>query len=60
MCGYLCTGCGKCGVTKPRVKPFGTCFKCGYVNEKGATQCKQCGAELIRLPGQGSASPAKA
>lgn len=55
MCGYLCTGCGKCGTTKPRVKPFGTCLKCGHANEPGTERCTECGAALVLPPGQHAA-----
>lgn len=55
MCGYLCTGCGKCGMTKPRIKPFGTCLICGHANKPTDEVCEKCGKPLVRLPGQGSA-----
>ncbi len=56
MCGYLCTGCGKCGITKLRTRPFGTCFACGHVNKPTDEVCVKCGEPLVRMPGQASRS----
>ncbi len=51
MCGYLCTGCGRCKGGLKGAKPFGTCLSCGFENPAGTTRCARCGAPLVPPPG---------
>lgn len=56
MCGYLCTGCGRCKGKMRGSRSFGLCFSCGHENAPGATACSQCGAMLVTPPGSASSS----
>ncbi len=51
MCGYLCTGCGRCKGELKGTKPFGTCLACGAANPAEAAACSRCGAPLVPPPG---------
>ena len=51
MCGYLCTGCGRCREERKVTKPFGTCLACGAENALQAIVCSECGAALVPPPG---------
>ena len=52
MCGYVCCNCGKCRGESTMVKPFGTCFLCGFANDPDAKKCAACGAKLVAAPGK--------
>ena len=60
MCGYVCFGCGRCGKPRTLELPDFKCFKCGALNEPGATRCVSCG-EVFVAPGvSGAKGPGKA
>jgi phage FluMu protein Com len=47
MCGYSCTGCGKCGkktvLNSGSFKIPGKCPACGELNSPTSRFCKKCG-----------------
>lgn len=60
MCGYLCTGCGRCKGKMKGMKPYGTCIICGFENPTGVSVCARCGTPIVAPPGSTGSSESDA